>query len=79
MGFYFREMDSTSDYLGDGVYVSHDGYQIWLAANSPDNPEKIALEPRVFRQLCFYAERAFRMRITCESVDDEGAAMGGSA
>ena len=39
-----------SVYIGDGVYVSFDGYQIWLAANDADN-RVIALEPDVFFRL----------------------------
>lgn len=44
------------DYIGDGVYVSHDGYQIWLAANDPRN-KCVALEPAVLRALFEYAKR----------------------
>lgn len=44
------------DYLGDGVYVSHDGYQIWLAANHPSN-KSVAIEPAVLRALINYAKR----------------------
>ena len=36
-------------YLGDGVYASFDGYQIWLAASDHYN-KVIALEPPVFRR-----------------------------
>ena len=50
-------MDETyaTTYLGDGVYASFDGYQIWLAANHHEN-KVIALEPSVFAKLCKYAE-----------------------
>lgn len=34
-------------YLGDGLYVSHDGYQICLRANS----ERVYLEPQVWYSL----------------------------
>lgn len=37
-------------YLGDGVYLSFDGYQLWLAANHHENLV-IALEPAVFERL----------------------------
>ena len=37
-------------YLGDGVYASHDGYHIWLAANHHEN-KVIALEPAVLARL----------------------------
>ena len=42
-------------YLGDGVYASFDGYQIWLAANDHENIV-IALEPCVFRRLVDYRD-----------------------
>lgn len=44
-------MDDT--YLGDGVYASFDGYQIWLAANDHRN-KVIALEPAVMNALIEY-------------------------
>lgn len=40
-------------YLGDGVYASFDGYQIWLAANHHEN-RVIALDPDVQRNLVAY-------------------------
>ncbi len=40
-------------YLGDGVYASFDGYQIWLAANDHRN-KVVALEPSVFGALLRY-------------------------
>jgi hypothetical protein len=40
-------------YLGDGVYASFDGYQIWLAANDHNN-KVIALEPAVINALMEY-------------------------
>lgn len=42
------------EHLGDGVYASFDGYQIWLAANHHKN-KVIALEPAVFNRLVEYA------------------------
>jgi hypothetical protein len=45
-------------YLGDGVYASFDGYQIWLHLNSHEAPGLIALEPSVLRSLIDYAMRA---------------------
>jgi predicted metal-dependent hydrolase len=41
---------SDEVYIGDGVYVSFDGYQIWLAANDRSN-RVVALEPGVFFEL----------------------------
>lgn len=40
-------------HLGDGVYVSFDGHQIWLAANHHEN-KVVALEPRVVTGLLDY-------------------------
>jgi len=42
-------------YLGDGVYASFDGYQIWLAANDPGD-KVIALDPKTFRSLIEYGK-----------------------
>lgn len=41
-------------YLGDGVYASFDGYQIWLAVNDHHN-RIVALEPGVMERLFEYA------------------------
>lgn len=48
------------DYLGDGVYVAHDGYQLWIRANDADwgRPTvEVALEPNVVLRLIDYAMR----------------------
>ncbi len=42
-------------YLGDGVYASTDGYQIWLAVNHHEN-KVVALEPSVLDRLYKYVE-----------------------
>lgn len=41
-------------YLGDGVYCSFDGYQIWLAVNERGN-KVVALEAQVLTKLIEYA------------------------
>ena len=46
-----------SEYLGDAVYASFDGYQVWLHLNSHDSAPLIALEPEVMEQLMKYAQR----------------------
>jgi hypothetical protein len=46
--------DEKQTYLGDGVYASNDGFQIWLAVNHHEN-KVIALEPAVFKRLMDYA------------------------
>jgi hypothetical protein len=43
-------------YLGDGVYASFDGYQVWLAANHHEN-KVVALEYSVMVNLIRYARR----------------------
>jgi hypothetical protein len=40
-------------YLGDAVYASFDGYQIWLRTGDGGN-QRIALEPEVLRALDAY-------------------------
>lgn len=48
------EAPHDRDYLGDGVYVGHDGYQIWLGTQYGN---RIALEPSVMAALLRYAGR----------------------
>lgn len=43
-------------YLGDGVYASFDGFQIWLAVNHHEN-KVVALDPNVMDMLVHYANR----------------------
>jgi hypothetical protein len=45
-------------YLGDGVYASYDGFQIWLAVNHHTN-KQIAIEPSVMHALLVYAEKVW--------------------
>lgn len=48
----------TDEYLGDGVYVSFDGYHFILKANSYTVPTSIiALDPHVFNALVAYARK----------------------
>jgi len=51
------------DHIGDGVYVSFDGYQIWLAANDPNN-KVVALEPEVFFELMRVGKEIYREAYT---------------
>jgi heme exporter protein D len=44
------------EYLGDGVYASFDGSQIWLAVNDHRN-KVVALEPMVMASLVRYSQR----------------------
>jgi surface polysaccharide O-acyltransferase-like enzyme len=38
-------------HMGDGVYLSHDGYQHWLAVNHHEN-KVVALEDHVAMRVC---------------------------
>lgn len=48
-------------YLGDAVYASFDGYQIWLHLGDHRSPGLIALEPSVYASLANYANTIWRM------------------
>ena len=41
-------------YLGDGVYVSFDGYHLWLDLRAQDPACRVALEPAVLEQMDQY-------------------------
>ena len=48
-------------YLGDGVYASFDGYQIWLAVNDHRN-KVVALEPDVLMMLERYKHKVYNIK-----------------
>lgn len=50
---------NKEEYIGDGVYVSHDGFQLWLRIGDDEYTQlqRIALDPQVFRSLVEYAKR----------------------
>ena len=41
---------NNPEYIGDGIYLSDDGYQLWLSVNNHQN-RVVALEPGVFQLL----------------------------
>lgn len=45
--------EHNETYLGDAVYASFDGYQIWLRTGDGNN-QQIALEPEVIHALFQY-------------------------
>jgi hypothetical protein len=45
-------------YLGDGVYVSHDSFQLWLAVNDHRN-KVIAIDRDVYDQLRAYGDKFY--------------------
>lgn len=52
------KMTPEETYLGDGVYASFDGFQIWLAVNHHEN-KQVAIEPKVMESLMAYAEKVW--------------------
>lgn len=51
-------MNEEKTYLGDGVYVSFDGYQLWLTTEDGiPQTNRIALEPEVYEALVKYVKR----------------------
>lgn len=44
------------DYLGDGVYIEHDGYQLCLSTQREGRWERIYLESSVFAALVNYRD-----------------------
>jgi hypothetical protein len=53
-------MTEGSRYLGDGVYASHDGYQVWLTTRVDGQQHTIALEPAVLRALADFESACCR-------------------
>jgi hypothetical protein len=51
-------VDRQDAYLGDGVYASFDGWQIWLAVNHHENVQ-LALDQQTLASLLRYAERVW--------------------
>lgn len=49
---------SREVYLGDAVYASFDGYQIWLRTGDANN-QRIALEPSVYAALYDFAKNVW--------------------
>ncbi len=47
----------TTEYIGDGVYATYDGYYIHLDLRGQDSTTKIALEPSVLEDLVNFAKR----------------------
>ena len=47
----------NEDYLGDGLYVSFDGFSLWLRAPRSSGDHYVALEPQIFRAFIEYAKR----------------------
>lgn len=50
-------MPENETYLGDGLYASHDGFQIQLRAPGPNGDSEVYLEPAVMDALIKYAQK----------------------
>jgi len=50
-------MKVADEYLGDGVYVSFDGYHIILDLRGQDSTTRIAMEPVVLENLDRYRQK----------------------
>lgn len=50
---------NVEEYIGDGVFVTHDGFQLWLRTGDDEyvQLQRIAMEPEVFQALLEYASR----------------------
>jgi len=71
-----HDEDEHRQYLGDGVYASFDGYQIWLAKGRHDAPREaqIAIEPEVWQALVAYGAARWGLRMAAKArarPDDE--------
>ena len=47
------------EYLGDGVYLSNDGYQLWLSVGSRDSPVVLTLDWDTFCALVAHGQERF--------------------
>ena len=49
--------EQVETYLGDGLYVSFDGYSIWLRAPRENGDHEVALEPEMMEMLIRFYEK----------------------
>jgi len=42
---------NAETYIGDGIYVSFDGWHVWLRTPREGGDHRIAMEPEVWRSL----------------------------
>ena len=49
------------EYIGDGVYVSYDGYHVNIAVNHHEN-HVVALEPIVAANLIYYINKINKLK-----------------
>lgn len=56
--------NTNHEYLGDGVYASFDGRQVWLDLRGQDDTTAIAMEPEVLEALFRYAGKVAGIQLT---------------
>ena len=56
-------------YLGDAVWASFDGYQIWLHTEDGTGQPRIALEPEVWDALVAYKARIDKVKWMLEDAN----------
>jgi hypothetical protein len=56
LGGHMKDKDT---YLGDGVYASFDGFQIWLTFENHEN-NQVAIDSDVMKSLLAYAEKVWK-------------------
>jgi hypothetical protein len=52
--------EERESYIGDGVYVSFDGWYVWLYTDRENGRHKIALEPAVFDKLLQFTKEVWK-------------------
>lgn len=66
-------MSAKKEYLGDGLYVHHDGYQFVLTAPRGGDEHYVALEPNVLDEFLRFVEKTCDVKISVvrkESADE---------
>lgn len=58
-------------YLGDGLFVSDDGYMIILSAPRQEGEHWVGLEPEVLDSLFHYIEKKRGVKITVEKAPND--------
>jgi hypothetical protein len=59
----------NEEYLGDGLYISYDGFQFVLRAPRNEGNHYVALEPDIFAAFLRYIERTHSVKIRIEKID----------
>jgi hypothetical protein len=55
-------VECVEEFIGDGLYVSFDGWQIWLRTPRPEGDHRIAMEPDVWRSLRAWIDHYPRLK-----------------